>query len=191
MSWTCSWGPFLWCSWVRRITVAGRGLRAGLAEVLHGRSTHADTSNSEQPLCLIRQKQSEGHHADLFPFTKTHNVLNMMKCWMYGPCALLNLPAQPLQTPTWVSWFPHLDVDPWGVGFRGAVCSETSDDLWHAAVGVPLHEQDETSQWHKHAGRDSDGLEKSSPSAPPFWREHSHRTYIRGKLWRWGWMVFR
>lgn len=83
------------------------------------------------------------------------------------------------------SWFSHLDVDPWRVCWWRAVRSKASNDLREAAVRVSLHEQDETSQWHKHARRNSDGLENCTPSAPlwmvetPIWGRYHKRIAAR------------
>lgn len=93
--------------------------------------------------------------------------------------------------PLAFSWFSYLDVDPWRVCWWWAVCSEASDDLWEAAVWVSLNEQDETSQRHKHTRRDSDGLEKCSPSPSFFFGQQRHRdgAEIRNE-WLWGSTTF-
>ena len=67
--------------------------------------------------------------------------------------------------------FRHLDVNSWRVGWRHVVHSEAGDYMWQGAVWKALLEQDETSQWHKHPRRDSDGLEECSPSGSLFWND--------------------
>lgn len=79
-----------------------------------------------------------------------------------------------------LSWFPHLDVDPRGVGWQRAVCSKARDELGEATVWVTFHEQDETSQGHEHARRDSNGFEERSPTPSPFvWEDGRHMDFRR------------
>lgn len=91
--------------------------------------------------------------------------------WILRRTQPLNLDTGVFVTP------PHLDVNPRRVGRRRAVRPDAIEDLRQAAVWVALHEQDETSQRHKHTRRDGYGFEERSPRAPFFFCKHLERKW--------------